>query len=427
MSGHKTLTVGARRYAMLILALVYMFNFIDRQILAILLPAIRDEFQVGDTVLGLLTGPAFAMFYITLGIPIAQLADRWNRRNLVAAALAVWSGMTALSGLAMNIWQLTLARIGVGIGEAGCSPPAHSMIADYYPPEQRSFAMGFYTLGISMGIMIAYLAGGWVVENHGWRQAFFIVGLPGLILAAIVRFTVVEPQRGASEDRVDTGSKPSLAEVLRFLLGRRSFVHMGVAAGLSSFVGYAVVIFFPSFVDRSFDMGPAELGFWLGIIVGIAGGAGYFGGGLIADRLGRRSRRKSFNFLAASMLLSMPCYVTVFLAPSAGWALVMLVLPTGLANFYLPTVLAQAQSLVSLRMRAVASAVVLLLINTIGLACGPLLTGMLSDALEPTFGVESMRYSLLIVCVAILPWAGWHYVLAGRSIDADLARASEND
>jgi len=427
MPGHKTLTVGARRYAMLILALVYMFNFIDRQILAILLPAIRDEFQVGDTVLGLLTGPAFALFYITLGIPIAQLADRWNRRNLVAAALAVWSGMTALSGLTMNIWQLTLARIGVGVGEAGCSPPAHSMIADYYPPEQRSVAMGFYTLGISMGIMIAYLAGGWVVENHGWREAFFIVGVPGLILAAVVRFTVVEPQRGASEDRVVSGSKPSLAEVLRFLLGRHSFVHMGVAAGLSSFVGYAVVIFFPSYVDRSFDMGPAELGFWLGIIVGIAGGAGYFGGGLIADRLGRRSRRRSFNFLAASVLLSMPCYVTVFLAPSAGWALVMLVLPTGLANFYLPAVLAQAQSLVSLRMRAVASAIVLLLINTIGLACGPLLTGMLSDALEPTFGAESMRYSLLVVVVVILPWAGWHYVLAGRSIDADLARASEND
>ena len=137
MPAHKTLTVGARRYAMLILALVYMFNFIDRQILAILLPAIRDEFQVGDTVLGLLTGTAFALFYVTLGIPIAQLADRWNRRNLVVAALAIWSGMTALSGLAMNIWQLTLARIGVGIGEAGCSPPAHSMIADYYPPDYQ--------------------------------------------------------------------------------------------------------------------------------------------------------------------------------------------------------------------------------------------------------------------------------------------------
>jgi len=342
-------------------------------------------------------------------------------------ALTVWSGMTALSGLAMNIWQLTLARIGVGIGEAGCSPPAHSMISDYYPPERRSVAMGFYTLGISTGIMFAYLGGGWIVENYGWREAFFIVGIPGLILAAIVRFTVVEPQRGASEDRVDSGSKPNLAEVLRFLLGRRSFVHMGVAAGLSSFVGYAVVNFFPSYVVRSFDMGLAELGFWLGIIVGIAGGAGYFGGGLIADKLGRKSRSRSFKLLAVSSLVSMLCYVMVFLAQTSGSALALLILPTALANFYLPAVLAQAQSLVSLRMRAVASAIVLLLINIIGLAMGPLLTGMLSDALEPTFGAESMRYSLLIMCLVILPWAGWHYVLAGRSIDADLARASEND
>jgi len=421
------LTAGARRYAMLILAVVYMFNFIDRQILAILLPAIRDEFQVGDTVLGLLTGTAFALFYVTLGIPIAQVADKWNRRNLVAAALAIWSGMTALSGLAVNIWQLTLARIGVGIGEAGCSPPAHSMISDYYPPEQRSIAMGFYTLGISTGIMIAYLAGGWVVENYGWRQAFFIVGIPGLILAGIMRFTVVEPQRGASEERVASGSRPTFFEVLQFLRGRRSFIHMGVAAGLSSFVGYAVVNFFPSYVVRSFGMGLAELGFWLGIIVGIAGGVGYFGGGVIADKLGRKSRRKSFNFLALASLVSMLFYVTVFLAQSSGWALAMLVLPTGLANLYLATVLAQAQSLVSLRMRAVASALVLLLINVIGLACGPLLTGMLSDALKPSFGAESIRYSLLIVCVLILPWAAWHYVLAGRSIDADLGRAREQD
>jgi len=427
MSEYRTLTAGARRYAMVILAVVYMFNFIDRQILAILLPAIRDEFQVGDTVLGFLTGTAFALFYVTLGIPIAQLADRWNRRNLLAAALAIWSGMTALSGLAANIWHLTLARIGVGIGEAGCSPPAHSMISDYYPPEKRSMAMGFYTLGISTGIMLAYLAGGWVVENHGWRQAFFIVGIPGLILAVIVRFTVVEPQRGASEDRKDSGRNPALPEVFRFLLGRRSFVHMGVAAGLSSFVGYAVVNFFPSYIVRSFDMGLAELGVWLGLIVGIAGGVGYFGGGIIADKLGRHSRRRSFNFLAASMLLSVLFYIAVFQARSAGWALAMLVFPTAIANFYLPTVLAQAQSLVSLRMRAVASAIVLLLINIIGLALGPLLAGILSDALEPRFGSESMRYSLLIVCVIILPWAGWHYLRAGNSIDSDLARASEQD
>ena len=179
------ISTAARRYALAVLAVVYMFNFIDRQILAILLPAIRDEFLVSDTILGLLAGTAFALFYATLGVPIALLADRWNRRNLIALALAVWSGMTALSGLAANIWHLALARIGVGIGEAGCSPPAHSMIADLYPPEQRSTAMGFYTLGISAGIMIAYLAGGWVAQNIGWREAFLIVGVPGEMAAEL--------------------------------------------------------------------------------------------------------------------------------------------------------------------------------------------------------------------------------------------------
>lgn len=412
---------------MVVLAVVYMFNFIDRQILAILLPAIREEFQVGDTVLGLLTGTAFALFYVTLGIPIAQLADRWNRRNLVAAALALWSGMTAVSGLAANIWHLTLARIGVGVGEAGCSPPAHSMIADYYPPEQRSTAMGFYTLGISAGIMLAYLAGGWVAQNIGWREAFFIVGLPGIALAILVRFTVVEPERGASENRLDSGRSVSLVTVLRFLLDRRSFLHMGIAAGLSSFVGYSVINFVPSFMVRSFGMGLAELGFWLGIIVGIAGGAGFFVGGLLADRLGRLGQRRGFRFLAAAMLASALCYTAVFLAPTAAWCLAMLVVPTVISNFYLAPVLAQAQGLVSLRMRSVSSALMLLVINTIGLAMGPPVTGLLSDALGGILGAESMRYSLLIVAVVILPWSALHYLLAGRSIEKDLARASEQD
>ena len=260
---------------MVILAIVYMFNFVDRQILAILLPAIRDDFGVSDTVLGMLAGTTFALFYATLGVPIAVLADRWNRRNLIAIALAVWSGMTAVSGLATNIWHLTLARIGVGIGEAGCSPPAHSMIADFYPPEQRSTAMGFYTLGISAGIMLAYLAGGWVVANIGWREAFFIVGIPGVLLALVVRFTVVEPPRGASENRSDSGSQPPLAGVFRYLLARRSFVHMAVAAGLSSFTGYSVINFFPSFLVRSYEMQIVSLGAKDSEIVNMAALAAY--------------------------------------------------------------------------------------------------------------------------------------------------------
>ena len=170
------ISVAARRYVLGVLVVVYTFNFIDRQILAILLPSIRAEFGVDDWVLGFLAGPAFAIFYATLGVPIALLGDRWNRRNLIAIAVAIWSAMTALSGVAANIVQLALARIGVGVGEAGFSPPAHSMISDLYPPKERSTAMGIFTLGISIGIMLAYLAGGWVVQNIGWREAFYIVG-----------------------------------------------------------------------------------------------------------------------------------------------------------------------------------------------------------------------------------------------------------
>src|SRR5210317_1307743 len=281
-----------------------MFNFIDRQILAILLPAIRDEFGVSDAWLGFLVGPAFAMFYIVLGIPVARYADRHNRRNLIALALALWSGMTALCGVATNFLQLAFARVGVGVGEAGCSPPAHSMIADYYPPEQRSTAMGVYTIGISAGIMTAYLAGGWVAQNIGWREAFFVVGVPGLLLAAIVRFTLVEPRRGASEDRTSGEQQPAFADVVRFLAARRSFLHMATAAGLSSFVGYSVISFLPSFMVRSFDVGLAEIGQWLGLILGISGGAGFFLGGWFADRLGRGGHRRALHSIALTMLVS---------------------------------------------------------------------------------------------------------------------------
>jgi len=412
---------------MVVLAVVYMFNFIDRQILAILLPAIRDEFQVGDTILGLLAGTAFALFYVTLGIPIAQLADRFSRRNLIAVAVAIWSGMTAVSGLAANIWQLTLARVGVGIGEAGCSPPAHSMIADLYPPEQRSSAMGFYTLGISAGIMLAYLAGGWVADNIGWREAFFVVGLPGLVLALVVRLTVPEPRRGASERRADSGQRPGLLVVMSFLLARRSFLYMAVAAGLSAFVGYSIVNFMPSFMVRSFDIDVASLGLWLGLIYGISGGFGFFMGGYLADHIGRSGHRRALSFIALAMLVTVLFNFGVFLAPSAFWCLIVFVIPAATSNFYLAPVLSQTQSLVSLRMRSVASALLLLIINVIGLAMGPPLTGFLSDILEPGFGNESMRYSLLIVTSVLLPVAAWCYFMAGKSIQVDLRRAHEHD
>ncbi|MEJ2274366.1 MAG: MFS transporter [Woeseiaceae bacterium] len=427
MNSAVAISPAARRYALAILTIVYMFNFIDRQILAILLPAIREEFQVSDAWLGFLTGPAFAMFYITLGIPIARYADRHNRRNLIALAVALWSGMTALSGLVTNFVQLALARVGVGIGEAGCSPPAHSMIADYYPPEKRSTAMGVYTVGISAGIMLAYLLGGWVAHNVGWREALLVVGLPGLLLALVVRTTVAEPIRGHSEGRAATRERPPWRETLAFLWARPSFVHMTVAAGLSAFVGYSVVNFLPSFLVRSFGMNVATLGLWLGPILGIAGGAGFFLGGYVADHLSRTSSRRSLVFIGLTVLLTTIPFAAMFLSGSWLVAILLFVVPACTSNVYLAPVLALSQGLVSLRMRAVTSALALLVINVIGLLFGPQVTGLLSTALEPHFGEESIRYALLIVAVVFLPWAAFHYFRAARTIDDDLAGAADND
>ncbi len=417
------ITTGAKRYALGVLIVVYTFNFIDRQILAILLPAIKDEFAVDDMVLGFLAGPAFAVLYATLGIPIAFLADRSNRRNLIALALAIWSGMTALSGVANNIFQLALARIGVGIGEAGCSPPAHSMIADLYPPEQRSTAMGLYTLGISGGIMIAYLAGGWVAENIGWREAFFIVGIPGLILALIIRFTIQEPVRGTSENRSDSGDRPGIVAVSRFLLSRKSFLHMAAGAGLASFSGYAFITFYPSFLTRSFSMSLSAVGVYLGLILGIAGGLGFAGGGYIADKIG--NHRQALRAIALSLLCAWVFTFPVYLASSSRMSLMFFIVPAIFSNVYLATTFAQTQSLVPLRMRAVASALILFLINIVGLGLGPQLAGILSDYLAGTFGIESLRYSLLTIGAVLTPWTALHYYLAGQHIESDLARVDE--
>lgn len=419
-------TKTGSRYVLGILVVVYTFNFIDRQILAILLPAIKAEFLVDDWVLGFLAGSAFALFYATLGVPIALIADRWNRRNLIALSLAVWSGMTAVSGLATNVVQLALARVGVGIGEAGCSPAAHSIISDHYPPERRSTAMGIYSLGISIGIMIAYLAGGWVVQNIGWREAFLIVGVPGLLLAVLVRVTVKEPRRGMSENRGDDEDRPGLVTVAKFLLRRKSFVHIALGSGLAAFGGYAVASFFPSFLVRSHDMNPVQVGVYLGLTLGIAGGLGFAGGGWVADRIGATRRRDSLLGVVFATLVGWVFIIPVYLVESVNYSLALFIIPAVLSNFYLATSIAQTQSLVGLRMRGVASALLFFVLNIIGLGLGPQVAGILSDLLADSTGKESMRFALLTIGVIIGPWSALHYFLASRHIDSDLARVHDN-
>jgi len=415
-----TAAPSTRRYVLGILVVVYTFNFIDRQILSILLEDIKRELELSDSALGLLSGFAFAMFYATLGIPIARYADRANRRNIIAVALALWSGMTALSGLVTNFWQLLAARVGVGIGEAGCTPPANAILSDYYPPDQRATAFGIYAMGIPIGILFGFLAGGWINQYFGWRWAFFVVGAPGLILALIVRFTVHEPVRGQNEQRRDAATQPTLRETIDHLRRKRAFVHLAIGGGLTAFVGYAWVIWMPAFLMRTHGMSSGAVGTSLGLIIGIAGAIGIALGGYLADRCGRRDKRWALWIVSVAVLINLPFALGVFLSDDPTHALAYMVVPFLLGNFWQGTSFAQTQSLAGLRMRAVAAAILLFVANMIGLGAGPQFVGIASDLMHARFGDDSLRYALLL-CSSVNLWAAVHFYLAGRALPAELA------
>jgi predicted MFS family arabinose efflux permease len=414
-----------RRYILAILTTVYISNYVDRQILAILLEPIKHTFDLSDTQLGFLSGISFAIFYATLGIPIAMWADRGNRRNIITLATTVFSVMTALCGLAASFAQLALARLGGGIGEAGSSPPSRSILADLYPPQERATAMAIFALGVNVGILIGFLAGGWMNEFFGWRAAFMVVGIPGLLLALLVRLTVPEPERGSSEgrDHEADATAPPLRDAFALFWRRRSLRHIAIGATLNSFVGYGAVAWVPAFLIRSFGMSTGDIGTALALIIGIVGGTGTFLGGYFADRLARRDVRWNVWLVAACIGGGFPFAFAVYLAPTAFWALLSFLIPAAVGALYLGPSLAMVQGLVPLRMRTVASAVLLFIINIIGLGFGPQMVGVVSDLLAPRFGQESLRYALLCVgCVNL--WAAFHFYRAARTLGEDLALAN---
>jgi MFS family permease len=410
---------SARNYTLFILLIVYTFNFIDRQILSILIEPIKEDLGLNDIQIGLLTGFAFAFFYATLGIPIAKLADRTNRRTLIVGALTLWSAMTALCGLAGNFWHMLLARIGVGIGEAGCSPAAHSMISDLYPASQRATALGIYSLGIPFGIMFGLFAGGWINELYGWRVALFLVGIPGVILALVMRFTVTEPMRGQAEGRVASDIQPTIRETLTYLLAKKSFRHLSLAAALTAFVGYGFVTWAPSFLIRSFGMSTGEVGTWFGLLLGIAGGVGIFLGGYLADKFGAKDPKWYLWTTGIALIIMTPFNLIIYTATNSNAALLGMIIPVLLGNFYQATSFSQTQGMVELRMRAVAAGILLFIINMIGLALGPQAVGIISYFLADNFGDNSLRYALLI-CSLVNIWAAVHYYIAGRNLKDDL-------
>jgi predicted MFS family arabinose efflux permease len=407
-------------YVLGLLFVVYVFNFVDRQILSILLEPIQRELGASDTAMGFLTGWAFAVFYTFAGIPIARFADRSVRRSVIAAGAALWSAMTALSGLAQGFGQLALARIGVGVGEAACSPPAHSLISDYFPPERRATALAIYASGIHFGTAFGYLAGGWINEAFGWRTAFFVVGLPGIAVALLVQLTVREPERGRSEGGAAGQAVPETREVLRFLWSLRSFRHLSFASALTAFAGYGLAIWTPPFLMRVHGMGTAEIGLWLGLIAGFAGAAGAYLGGRLVDRLHARDPRYGLWIPALAALAALPFVLLLLFWPDPREALLLSIGSTLLGAMWLGPVFALTQALVRVRMRAVASAILLFVINLIGLGLGPQVVGLLNDLLRPSYGAHAVRWSLAAVVLVTSLWASVHFALGARTLRADL-------
>jgi len=405
---------GYRAYALGLLVVVYVLNFIDRQILTILAKPIADELQFSDSQLGLLTGPAFALFYTFAGIPIARWADVGVRRSIIALALLIWSGMTALTSLAGSLGQLALARIGVGVGEAGCSPPAHSLISDLFPIERRATALAIYSLGIPIGGALGSLLGGWLGELYGWRIAFLAVGLPGVLLAAVVRLTLREPKRAVVHGR------ESVREVFSFMLRRRAFVHMSIGAALHAFYGYGAGAFVPVFLMRVHGLALGELGTWLAAIGLTTGVLGTYLGGAVSDRLASLEVRWYMRVPAIASVLAVPFSLLFYLWPDGRTALLLSIPGSLLGPIYLGPTFAMTQTLVRPQMRALASAILLFIINLIGLGLGPFFVGVLSDALKPSYGIDSVRYALLGTVVVGALWSSLHYMLAARTLAEDL-------
>ena len=403
---------GYTRYAMGLLLGIYIVNFLDRQVVNILAEPIKNDLGLADWQLGLMSGLAFAVFYTFLGIPIARLAERKNRAFIIGGAVAAWSGFTALCATAGNFWQLIAYRIGVGVGEAGCTPPAHSLIVDYVPKEKRASALAFYSMGTPIGGLLGLVMGGIVADAYGWRAAFLVAGAPGLLFAALAFFTLKEPRRVlAAHAKGVAVASATFSQTMAYLLKRRTFWFIAFAAAIKAFIGYGHAPFTASFFLRNhkaevaqladdFGLGPVGfLGLALGLISGTAGAIGSWVGGWIADKYGRHDKRAYMVAPALASLITIPVYIVAMTIDSAATALFILAINAFLGTLWYGPVYGTGQSVVPPHMRATAAAILLFIINLVGLGLGPLAVGLLSDWLNKGLGLgpgDGVRWALII-------------------------------
>lgn len=402
-------------YTLGLLLVIYVVNHIDRQVMYILAESVKLDLELSDGQLGFLMGGGFAIFYAFAGIPIARLADRGHRSNLISVALLIWSAMTVASGMANNFVQLLAARVGVGVGEAGCTPPAHSILSDTYPSERRGLALSVYGLGVPFGILFGFTAGGYLSDELGWRIAFLVVGIPGVVLALLAKLTLREPERG----RFDTNASSELESVratFGFIARLPSMRHVLAGSSLQTLFLAGAGAFHASFLQRVHGLTATEAGVRLGLVAGLAGAVSVYGAGWLSQRLAPRDARWTWWIPAIGCVLSLPFSVLAYTTERATLAVAMIAAATLSNHAYSALTHAIMQNLVRPRMRAVMSALALFAMNLVGFGLGPVLVGELSDAFG---GGSEIRFALLAL-VGFVAWAAVHYVLGARTYLRDL-------
>lgn len=411
-----------RYFVVALLILVGIFSWVDRTIFAILLESIKQEFSFSDTQLGLLGGLAFGLFYASVGLPVAWLCDNFNRRNIIAAALGIFSLMTALCGMATGFASLFMARVGVGIGEAGGSPPSQSMISDYFPPERRAAAMGMFFMYLPLGTLVGYLVGGWVNEFFGWRQTFYVLGVPGVILAVALLFVLKEPKRGMSDNFKVEGRSPSLWSTIKYFMSVPSLRLLPFAGAVHGIGAWGANMWLPAYFTRVHGMSSGEIGTWFALVFGLGGAGGTFFGGMVVDRIVQKTgdRRWYMWFCCLVILLSIPLSVFVYMWSEPYVALMVLFIPTFIMHMFLGPVTAIVQTLSGVQRRAMGAAFYLFLSNLISMGLGPLIIGITSDLFAADFGSLALRYSLVTLVSSTSVLAAILFLMTARTLREDL-------
>ena len=417
-----------KTYMLTLLMVIMAFNFVDRFALGVLLQDIKVDLHLSDTQLGFMTGIAFALFYSVMGIPIARWADHGNRVTIIALTAAIWSVMVALCGRATSFSQLLLIRVGVAVGEAGGIPPAHSLMADQFTREERPRASAFYQLGVPLSLLLSYFAAGWLDQLYGWRTTFLLLGLPGVVLSALVWFTLKDPRQDKLATRLAARSQPAspgaaanFKTVCKTLFAIPSFRHLVLSFSIMYFFGYGVQQWQPSFFIRSFGLSTGELGTWFAIVFGGGGFVGTYLGGYLAMRYARGKEGIQLKGIAAMYSCLALLSVGIYLSTSMYVAFALLTMSAFCQYSTGGPLLSTIQTLVPERMRATAIALIYLFANLIGMGIGPLLVGVLSDAMRQIAGEESLRYSLLALSPGFL-WVAWHLYRASTTVSGDIDR-----